>query len=167
VNTLTLYQLSDKYRQLEVLADTGDIPPEVIRDTLDALGGELEEKAVAVAHFIRNLETAAESIETAASAMSLRAERMRERASSIRAYLLFHMQATRVPKVFSPYFTIAIRTNPPSVVIDDASVVPAEYKVIPTVEPRIDRLRIAARIKAGEPVPGCRLETKQRLEIKA
>lgn len=167
MSALTLYQLAEQYRGLESLAESEDIPPEVLRDTLDALGGELRDKAIAVAHFIRNLESAADGIDHAAEAMLTRAARLRDRADSVRAYLLFHMQATNLQRIDSEYFTLSVRTNPPSVAVDDENAVPAEYKTTPPAPPaRVDRLRIAAALKAGESVSGCRLVSKQRLEIK-
>lgn len=167
MNALTLYQLSEQYRSLERLADSDELPPEVIRDTLDALSGELDDKAVSVAHFVRNLEEAAESIQRAAAAMTVRADRLRDRATSLREYLLFHMQATNKTRIDSVYFTLAVRTNPPAVVVDDESAVPAQFKVQPPAPaPRLDRTMIAAHLKAGDTVPGCHIVTRQRLEIK-
>lgn len=167
MSQLALYQLAAQYRGLEQLAESEELPPEVIRDTLDALGGELRDKAVAVAHFLRSMESAADSIDLAADAMSARAERLRERAYALREYLLFHMQATNIPRIDSAYFTLAIRNNPPAVVIDDESAIPESYKYQPPAPAkRVDRLQVAAQLKAGEPVPGCRLEIRQRLEIR-
>lgn len=167
MNALTLYQLSEQYRALERLADSDEIPPEVIRDTLDALSGELDDKAVSVAHFIRNLESAAESIAAAAGNMMIRADRLRDRAHSVREYLLFHMQATNKQRIDSVYFTLSVRNNPPAVVVDDETAVPVEFKVQPPAPaPRLDRTMIAAHLKAGETVPGCHIVTRQRLEIK-
>lgn len=167
MNALTLYQLSEQYRALERLADSDEIPPEVIRDTLDALGGELDDKAVSVAQFIRNLEEAAESIHAGAAAMHERANRLHDRATSLREYILFHMQATHKTRIDSVYFTLSIRNNPPAVIIDDERAVPAEFKMQPPVPaPRLDRAMIAAHLKAGETVPGCHIVTRQRLEIK-
>lgn len=167
MTALTLYQLAGQYRELEALGESEDIPPEVMRDTLDALGGELQDKAIAVAHFVRNLESAADSIEDAYEAMFSRAQRLRDRADSIREYLLFHLQATQLLRIDSEFFTLTVRTNPPAVVVDDESAVPAEFKTQPPPPPmRVDRARIAAALKAGESVSGCRLLSKQRLEIK-
>lgn len=52
-----LYELVAQHKSLEYLATSEDLPPEVVRDTLDGLEGELRDKAVSVAHFILNLES--------------------------------------------------------------------------------------------------------------
>lgn len=168
MSALTLYQLTGQFRELEALADSDDLPPEVIRDTLEGLTGELEVKAISVAAFTRNLEASADMIDEAAKAMQTRARRLRARAESVKAYLLYNMQAACIRKIESPEFTLAIRTNPPAVVIREDAEIPAEYMVQPEPPPpRPDKKRIGAALKAGVQIDGCWLEQGERLEIKA
>ena len=63
MNKLSLYQLSANYLQaLDFLTDPEmDLPIEAVNDTLEALGGELEDKAINVAKFLRNMEAMAEA----------------------------------------------------------------------------------------------------------
>jgi hypothetical protein len=153
--------------ELATLAESGDIPAEQIADTLEALEGDLQEKAVNVAAFTRNLDATASAVREAAKAMLARAERIEKRAESIRAYLLFNMQASGITKVESPWFTLAIRKNPPSVVVDDDAQIPPEFIVQPPPPaPRPDKAAIGRALKAGTVVPGCHLFQNERLEIK-
>lgn len=127
MSNLTLYELSDKYKSLEALAESDEVPAEVIRDTFEALEGELREKAVSVGHFIRNLESTADAIDEAAETMRLRGTRLRKRAQSLQAYLLFHLQSSGITKIDSPWFTLQVKKNPPTVVIDSENLIPARY----------------------------------------
>ena len=77
---MRLYQLTEQYRSLEALEVSDDLPAEVIRDTLEGLTGELQEKATNVALFIRNVEATAEAVEDAAKKMQERANRLKARA---------------------------------------------------------------------------------------
>ncbi len=166
----SLFQLTAEYRELERLEPSEDLPAEVIRDTLEALGGDLEAKATNVARFVLNVESVAEAIESAAKAMKERAAKARRRADSIREYLLANMQAAGITKIEAVEFTLAVRKNPPAVVIDDAEQIPDAYMVIPPPEPppepRPDKKAIADALKAGTDVPGTHLERGDRLEIK-
>ena len=67
MNALALYQLSQNYVQaLDFLTDPDiELPMDVINDTLEGLSGELEDKAVNVAKFMRNLEALTEAIKAA------------------------------------------------------------------------------------------------------
>jgi hypothetical protein len=166
---MKLYELALQHRALEALESNEDLPPDVIRDTLEGLEGELRDKAVSVAHFCRNLMSTADAIDEAAEAMRMRGERLRKRAQSLQDYLLFHMIGAGISKVESPYFVLKVKTNPPTVVIDSESLIPAEYMTqpepLPPPPPRPDKKAIAAAFKAGEEVPGCHVEQRQRLEI--
>jgi len=165
-----LYELTAQYRALDALESSDDLPPEVIRDTLEGLTGQLQEKATNVALFIRNLESTADAIDEAAETMRLRGTRLRKRAQSLQEYLLFHMQAAGITKVESPWFTLNVRANPPTVVIDSENLIPARYMrtppPAPPPKPAPDKKAIADAIKAGEEVPGAHSEQFQRLEIK-
>lgn len=166
---MKLYELTAQYRSLEALESADDLPPEVIRDTLEGLTGEIQEKATNVALFIRNLESVADAIDSAAAKMRLRGERLRKRAQSLHEYLLLNMQATGITKVESPFFTLTVRKNPPSVVIDSEKLIPTEYMRTPTPPPPPqavpDKDAIKRAIKSGIEVPGAHTEQRERLEI--
>lgn len=166
-NALTLYQLTDEYRALLDLAADPDADPESFDAALQAIEGELTDKAIAVASVARNLESFADQIDEAVKAMQARAKSARSHASRVRNYLLHNMEDAKISKIDSPYFQVAIRRNPPSVIIDeDADIPPDLCRVIPArVEP--DKAKIKAAIKAGESVDGCRIEPgSNRVEIK-
>lgn len=168
MSALALYELATQYRQLQELADTDDLPPEVIRDTLEGLTGEIEVKSINVAKFILSLEAHADAISDAAKQMAARAQRVRARADSIRAYLLFQMQATGTTKVTCPEFTLAVRSNPPAVCLRDDVELPPEFMVTPEPPPpRPDKRAILEALKAGKHVEGAWIEQGQRLEIRA
>lgn len=166
---MKLYELTAQYRALETLEVSEDLPPDVIRDTLEGLTGELQDKATNVAMFIRNLESTAEAIDEAAETMRKRGARLRERAQSLQQYLLLNMQACGITKIESPFFTLAVKKNPPTVIVTDEEAIPAEYMVTPDPPPpppkRPDKKAIAVALKAGQEVPGAYSERFERLEI--
>ncbi len=162
-----LYEIAQQYHELALLADADDLPPEVIRDTLEGLQGTLEAKATNVAKFVLGLEAEAKMIDEAAEAMRKRAELRRRRAENIRNYLLFQLQQVGIMKIECPEFRIAVRKNPEAVEINNPEEVPAEYMVTPPAPPpHPDKAAIKAALKAGAEIPGCWLRQGERLEIK-
>lgn len=163
---MTLYGLTDEYLSLLDLANDPEADPESFDAALQAIAGELTEKAVSVASVAKNLEGFADQIDGATKAMQARAKTVRGNAARVRDYLLRNMQAAKIEKVESPYFSVAIRANPPAVIIEeDADIPPDLCRVIPArTEP--DKSKIKAALKAGEAIDGCRLEKSERLEIK-
>ncbi len=163
-----LYVLTEKFKAFEEFASMEELPPEVIADTFESIDAEWEEKAVAVAAYIKNLEHTAVGIAQAAEAMDRRAERLGKRAESLKAYLQFHFQAMGKSKLENELFVIALRKNPASVVIDDEKQIPESYWVQPEAPPkRIDKKALADDLKAKKDVPGAHLFEGERLEIKA
>ena len=163
-----LYEIAQQFHELALLADTDELPAEAIRDTLEALQGTLELKAINIAKFVLGLEAEADAIDAAAKAMQQRANRRRKRADGIRAYMLFQFQQAGVTEVSCPEFAIRVRRNPESVQIDDPLLVPGEFMVqAPPPDPHPDKKGILAALKAGTPVPGCYRFQGERIEIKA
>jgi hypothetical protein len=161
-----LYQLVAQYRELQQI-DAEEIPEDVLRDTLEALSGELEMKATNVAMFCQNLDTFAANCDEAAKRMKERATKIKRKADQVRGYLQTMMEAAQITKIEAPEFTLAIRKNPPSLVIVPDAKIPDEFMVKPPVPaPYPDKTAIKEAIKAGRKVDGCRLEQGQRLEIR-
>lgn len=164
---IALYKLADEFLEAsQRLADL-DLPDEVVNDTLESLQLPLEQKAVSVASFVRNIEASAEAIRQAEADMRARRTAIENRAKRVRAYLLEQMARTGIKQIECPLFKISIRENPPAVVIDAESQIPDEFMATPPMpEPVPDKKAIAAAIKGGREVAGCHLERGTRLEIK-
>lgn len=164
----SLYELAGEYHQAAVTLSNMDMDEQTIADTLEGLSGALEEKAKNVAFFVRNLESTAEQIKLAEKQMADRRKAMENRAERIREYLKTNMELAGITQIECPHFKLAIKKNPPSVVIDAESQIPADYMTQPVAPPPApDKKLIAQAIKDGFEVPGAHLETgKTRLDIK-
>lgn len=162
-----LYEIAAEYRQaVAQLADL-DLPPEVVTDTLESLTGDLQAKSQNVAMFVLSLESTAAAIKKAEADMAARRKAIENRAERVREYLKTHMEACGISKIECPWFKLAIRQNPASVVIDDAGLIPSNLYVYPDPPaPYPDKKAIKDEIEANGPISGAHLERKTRLEIK-
>jgi ABC-type proline/glycine betaine transport system substrate-binding protein len=167
MNNLSLYQLSSNYLQaLDFLTDPeADLPAEVINDTLEALGGELEDKAVNVAKFLRNMEAAAMAIKAAEESMEKRRKALENRVKWMKAYLKENMERTGISKIECPYFKLSIQKNPAAVNILDKTIIPADFKE-QIISWKIDKTAIKEALKNGAAVPGAEITNGTRLVIK-
>jgi hypothetical protein len=167
MTSLTLYEITAEYRSaVDKLADL-DLPEDVVADTLESLGGELQTKATSVAAFIRNLEASAAAIKEAEAQMAARRKAIENRAARVKDYLLANMMVAGVQKIECPLFKLAVRENPPAVEIYEPALIPVDYMVVPPIPEAVpDKKGIALVLKAGGDVPGCKLTRGTRLEIK-
>lgn len=163
---LALYELAADFRETaDRLADM-ELDEQTLRDTLESIAFPVEQKAVQVAAFVRNLEATAEQIKQAEKQMADRRKAMESRAEHIKRYLLDNMQACGMSKIEHPLFKIAVRQNPESVLIEDERQIPSDYlREIPAkYEP--DRTLMKKAMQGGYEIPGAKLTRTLRLDIK-
>ena len=163
----TLYDIAAEYRQTaDKLADL-DLDEQTIADTLEGMSGALELKAQNVVMFARNLEATATAIKEAETAMASRRKAIEHRAAGLRRYALSAMQVAGVQSIECPYFKLSVRKNPPAVEVFDAAQIPAQFMRTPEPPPPApDKKAITEAIKAGQEVPGARLLSGERLEVR-
>lgn len=167
MNNLALYQLSNNYLQaLDFMTDPEfDLPLEAVNDTLEALSGELEDKAVNVAKFLRNMEALAEAIKSAEADMTKRRKTLESRVQWLKGYLKSSMENTGITKIECPYFKLSIQTNPAAVNVLDEAAIPPQFKEAVTTW-KIDKTAIKEALKNGQAVAGAELTAGTRLVIK-
>lgn len=162
--TLRLYELTSDYlHALDELSEMDDLPMEAIADTLEGLAGAWEDKALNVARYIRNLEAEASAIDGAKKRMEVRARVTAHKAARLRDYLKGELEKTGL-KPKAPDVALRLQANPPAVVLDDETRIPADYRRTQVVS-TILKAEIAAAIKAGKEIAGAHLEQSRRLVI--
>lgn len=161
-----LYEIAAIYRaDAAKLADL-DLDEQTLADTLEGMSGELEVKAQNVVMFARNLESTAAAIKEAEAQMAARRKAIENRAAGLRKYVMTSMQVAGIQKIECPFFKLAIQNNPAAVDVFEPGLVPADFMVTPPPPPAApDKKAIAAALKAGTDVPGCRLTQGQRLAV--
>ncbi|TRZ67802.1 MAG: hypothetical protein D4R98_03430 [Comamonadaceae bacterium] len=169
MNHLSLYQLSNNYVQaLDFLTDPDlDLPLAVVNDTLEGLEGELQDKAVNVAKFLRNMEATAAAIKTAEDTMTKRRKALEEKAKWLKDYIKANMEATGISKIECPYFKLSIAKNPAALELFDQTAIPAQYKHSETVTlEHIDKAALKSDLAKGQLIQGARLTNGTRLSIR-
>lgn len=164
---ISLYHMTEEYRQaLQELSDA-DLPEDVVRDTLEALGGELIKKGEAVAAFALNLGAEIDAIKAVEKRISDRRKALEKRADNMREYLRTNMEKAGISeiKALDGSFTAKLGKGRPSVVIDDEDALPDDSEFVRWTKAP-NKTAIADAIKAGKEVPGAHLETKPSLTIK-
>ena len=167
MNNLSLYEISQNYRDaLDVLTDPdNDLPAEVIADALEGLQGSLEDKAVNVAKFFKNLEAMAQAIKDAEQRMAARRKAIEDRVASLKTYLKGNMESCGITKIESPWFVLAIQKNPAAVDVSDEAAIPDQFVEIVTTR-KINKAAIKQTIESGADVPGAVLTRGTRLAIR-
>lgn len=163
---MKLYEITAQYQNfLEFVQDTENnltMADSIVSDTLEAIEGEFEVKAVNTAAVLKTLQAEADAIAAAMQAMTARKKALDSRADSLKSYLLHNMQAMGVQKIRHPYFTISVNKSPEAVFIENESLIGDEFKKVVVT---IDKTLIKEALKAGKAVPGCALARGEHLRI--
>lgn len=160
------FELAVQYRQLaELLAEQHD-DPQLIADTLESISEPFDEQLEDLAKMVRNIEAAEQGVQQTLASLEARQAGLQRAAERGRKLILELMQAAHRDRAATALFSLAIKKNPPFVVIDCESELPPAYLIRHAPPPPTpDKKAIAAALKAGTPVPGAHSEQGVRLEI--
>lgn len=163
---MKLYEISEQYNQALTELEDLSLPAEVVSDTLEALKGDLEEKAKNVAAFIANRRAEVDAVKEASKKLAERAKNEQVKIDRLVAYLKYNMEINEISEIRSPELLLKIKSNPGSVVIEDAELVPMAYKREIPAKYEPDKALIKKAYKDGNTVPGASFVKGTRLEIK-
>lgn len=161
---ITLYELTEQYRRDLEYIQNSDIDEDQAAQVLETMQGTIQDKAKNVAMVIRNMETTAEAIKAAEDEMASRRKTIERKLDWMKTYLLQNMERSGISKIESPYFVIALRDNPESLIVEPDAAIPPEYWK--PQDPVLDKAGLKKDIQAGLIVDGCRLERKKSVRIK-
>lgn len=159
----TLYELKSEYIQLLEMAGDPDISPEALRDTMEAINGELEDKADGYAKVIRELEAEEAGLDAEIKRLQARKSAVSGNKGRIKDALESTMRETGKLKFKTTLFSFGIQKNPPSVAILSENI-PLDYLVVP--DPQPDKKRILAELKAGATFDWAELRQTEALRIR-
>ncbi len=143
---MKLYELTGQYLTLQEMVEDETVDSEVLRDTMEGLDGEIEEKADAYASIIFLLDGNIETLDKEIQRLEKKKKAMKNNQDFLKRNLEASMIAIGKKKFKTDKFSFGIQRNAPSLEIVDASKIPAEYFV--KQEPKLDRKRLLADVKA-------------------
>jgi len=162
-----LYTITEQFKELAALAETADEDLAIaLRDTMEGIEGEFQEKGKAIAMITLNIDGDLEAIQSQIDRLTERKRIITNRKESLKEYLRTNMEASGITKITHPLFTITCGKGKPIVVIDDEKAIPDDYVSV-KVSSAPDKAAIAKALKEGIEVPGAHTETgKSSISIK-
>lgn len=158
-HALTNALVHREYLKEQLLARFPDLAEDE-QALLDTLDGESDLKELLV-QVMRSTEDDAiliAGIKERMAELKERSERLARRVESKREAVCLTMDKASIGKIEAPEFTLSLRRSPPSVVITDETLIPANYKRTPEPpKPEPDKKLIAEALKANKEIPGAML----------
>lgn len=160
-----LYELAADFKSVAARLEEMEMDAETIRDTLDGYGADFDNKVIAIASLIRNLEATSASIKEAETQMAARRKAMESKAEWLREYVINNMNAIGKDEVSCPLFSVKVRTNRQSVVVAEDAYIPVAYRVEKFVVTP-DKKALLKALESGEKLEGVSLVCSNTLSIK-
>ena len=162
----TMYELTNEYLELLELAEDPECDPEVFADTLEGLEGEIEIKADNYAKVMKELDKDIDGLDAEIKRLQAKKSTIVNSKDRMKHTLEDAMRLTGKTKFKTDLFSFNIQNNPPSVELDEDKMdqIPEEYLV--QQEPKVDKKKLLADMKAGKEFDFCRIHQSDGLRIR-
>ena len=165
---MNLYELAKSWNDLLSMMD--EIPEDALRDTLEGIEGEFDEKVDNIACVIKQLTSEAEAIQDEIKSLESRRNAKKQKAEYLRGYLKQQMSSVGKTRVESARNCIRISKSAPKLVLGEAFMDWAKESrrvdLLTHPEPAPDKTAIKKAIQDGAIIPFATLEDGMSLTIK-
>lgn len=158
---MNLYELSGAYKEIQELIEDGK---EGLEDTLEALEGALEDKAIGYAKVMKNLEAQASAIKEEEKRLRERRKSIENNIKRMKESLQGAMEYNNIKRIKTDLFTFNIQKNVPSLKVNENALIPAEY--FEKQDPKLNRKALTDAIKNGLTIDGVELIQSEGLRIR-
>lgn len=147
----TIYELTDAYSTVEAMMYDGETDEQVILDTLQAIDGEIEDKADNYAKLIKNLHSDAEELKAEEERLYQRRKSLENRERLLKSTLQANLEFIGKTKFKTALFTYTVAVNggkAPLVITDNLGDIPGKF-LIPQ-PPKVDTEAVRTLLETRE-----------------
>lgn len=160
---MKLYELTHEYQEaLDALSDNENFDSETVKDTLDGLKCEVEEKCLNVAAYIKNCQAEVTAMKDYEQRMNKKRKVVENKVASLKEYLQHHMETNECKEIKGTELSLAVRLGPEAVVIFDEEMTMRLFKK--TIE-SVDKMALKDYLHEGKELMCARLERRPYLKI--
>ena len=160
---MKLYEITGEILELLTMAEDLELDQKMIRDTMEGLDFEFEEKAEAYAKVVKTLEMDITGLDTEIQRMTKKKTTIKNNIDRLKRSLEGAMIATGKRKFKTPLFGFGIQKNPPSLNVLDESKIPEEFWI--EQQPKLDKKAALAYVKENK-VDWAELSQTESLRIR-
>jgi hypothetical protein len=160
---MKLYALTNEYNKAFEFLEKEGFGDEIIEDTLSSMIVSIEEKAINVSKYIKDIESDISGMLVAEQNINRRRKIAEKKVDRLKEYLKTNMESSGISKISCPYFDITIKKCPKSLEIKDGVEPHPDYM---RVKLEHDKQSLKKVLKDGVSLDWAKLVSKYRVEIK-
>lgn len=162
MSNTTIYDIDEAFQSIVEMYENGDLTDEQLKEALVTLEETKVEKCGNAIRYLNMMKHNIENMKDEEKRIATMRKTLENRTKSIESVFTYALSKMGDKEVITRYGIMKIRKNPPSVVIDDETKIPAKYTTQKiTITP--DKAKIKKAIQDGEKVEGARLEQGEKL----
>lgn len=142
-----LYEIKNEFNELLLMADEQGLSLDDIKDTMDGIEFEFEEKADSTAKMIKTLIADADSVKSEKDRLAKRETALRNSADNLKKYLETMMLEVKKKKFKTTLFSFNIQKNPKTVKVEVEELLHKKYLI--KQPDKVNRKQLLDDLKAG------------------
>lgn len=142
-----LYEIKNEFNELLLMADEQGLSLDDIKDTMDGIEFEFEEKADSTAKMIKTLIADADSVKAEKDRLAKRETALRNSADNLKKYLETMMLEVKKKKFKTTLFSFNIQKNPKTVKVEVEELLLKKYLI--KQPDKVNRKQLLDDLKAG------------------
>jgi len=159
---MKLYEIASEYNQLLQMVDDGELTAEDIKDTLEAVGTEFDDKARNCVMVVRQLQSESAAIEIEIGRLKNLQKRVENNHDRLLDYIKFGMISVNKDKLNLGIFSLTLRKPTKAVEVTDESKIPKLYfREVPATK-EVDKALIKKALTDGYKIEGAKLVDGKR-----
>jgi predicted DNA-binding protein YlxM (UPF0122 family) len=161
-----LYEISERYKNLENLLDNPDIKnfKQDLDRSLNEIDEEFNVKVENIAKLIKSTEADIGGIDGEIKRLQQRKKTYGNMVANLKAYIFDQMVALKKKSIKGNLFTLTVRKNPPTVNIMDEDIIPEKYKIPQPY--KLDKKAMLADLKQDIEIDGADIKQNTGLQIR-
>ena len=167
---MRLYEIENDYLALMHAIENDELPEEAIADTLEAIQGEIEEKADNIGCLLKELEAATYAIKAEEQRLAERRKKKEKLYDRLKNYLSESLLGMGINKLETTRNAISFRKSEVAEVNEAAFFEWAKANRTDLITVKVtesaNKTEIKKALKAGAEIPGAVLVTKENLQLK-
>ena len=172
--SMTLYELTNEYRrfsdqadEISAMIEAGELPQSVLKDTADALSGEIDIKIDAIACIIKEADAEASAIRAEEKNLAARRKVLESKSERLTAYIAEAMNATNRTKLETARNKVTFRkTKAVELSKDFLEWAMSNRPDLLKVTTEVSKTAVKAAIEAGDELPGAEITERKSLIVK-
>jgi len=163
---MQLYKQTGEMAKLQKMVDDGEMSNDDIKDTLEGMELEFQDKALSIVSLANSLDADVSGISAEIKRLQARKKAVVNNQDRLKEYLRVNMEDSGITNIKCPLFSITLGKPTVKADVYDVDFLPDEYVSV-SVETKPDLKAILKDLKDGIDIPGAGLiDGKTRLLIK-